>query len=180
MKNSILMMALLTFTFGAYAQNTVPSPTPTPAPNVPAPNVPAPAPTAPLTQPEAEELVSPKIVCRTVADPKIGFFFETAGNSLANIIAFNEGTNSIEKVEPVAFYNGAFSETLLYFRLFQRQDDYGMYTEFIVARFWKGGRKINPGQIRVTEASYTKDTTGKEVEELKPLGKADLRCGLVE
>jgi|GEM_PF-5494649 len=117
-----------------------------------------------------------KIECRYSANQKLGIRFIPTETSKVDIIGFNDETNTTETLTPQADFDDSFSDSQLYIRYHLRSGEFGMYSEYLLARFWPGGRKINPGLMQATEASYVKDAEGKETEELHPLGRAALKC----
>lgn len=117
-----------------------------------------------------------KIECRFEVNAKLGIRFIPTATNKVDIVGFNEETNLTETLTPQAEFDDSFSDSQIYIRYHVRNGESGMYNEYLLGRFWPGGRKINPGLMQATEASYVKDAEGKETEELHPLGRAMLKC----
>ena len=120
-----------------------------------------------------------KVECRGENQRTVGFRFilKSSNNSdQVELISFNEESGYVGVVPPAAKIDFTYSENQVYIKHFRRYTDSGMYSEFLIGRFIDQRRPLSLGLFLVTEAFFSKDSEGREVESLSPMSRMKIRC----
>lgn len=144
--------------------------------------IPATAVMAVAAPPEAQNKYDPAngwyegVECRIESRRSVGFQFTKTRAGRFEFTVFNEDKDFKEEVPPGAIVDFNYSESKIYIKHFTRYRDSGLYSEFVVGKFIDPRRPLALGVFVYTEAFYSKDSTGQEVESLSPISKNKVRC----
>ncbi len=115
--------------------------------------------------------------CRYLSNASYGFLLERkSSDKLVDISVINNDLNEGAKT---AFQAQILGDDMygIYLRHYRRQENYASYIEFKLGTQKIAERNYKfAGKVAFTEAFYTKDAEGKEVEDLYPVFAKNLLC----
>jgi hypothetical protein len=118
-----------------------------------------------------------KLTCFIQPQKNFGYILQREETNEIKIYVINNGVNEGEKTAFLAKIERE-GLTQIYIKHHQRDEKFGRYIEFLIARQRSAESKDGfTGSVAFTDSLYSKDASGKEQEDLIPVARSPIRCG---